>query len=511
MQDVIKYGLVILLFAPAVIFAFKQKKWYLYLLCAFIGILPDEFAIELSSSLPLLTFERILILVAVGFWVYDKWKKRKFTMPACIFVYFGVNVLVSLANLHFGIGGEVKRIALMLFERILLMLMVIDFIEDRREFELCLDFMIMGSVALAVIGLVQTVFEFNIASALELVEARAYQTLTDRMGLVRAFATSNAISYGCYCAFMAFICYYRLEKTGRQRYSLALALNMVALLCTMSRSAWLSLAIVLVVLFIARPSKLVKRVLPALGMAIVVFAMCFFANDNLAKAVLETGKSTLNTVLSACNIEIPQYGGETQETRLPESDTTETVDPEPMQPVVEGETQAGSEDMDNSFMFELSDEFGLNANNATMSRMIEWTAVYYMVQEGRGLFGYGYNAFPRGMMHYFYPQFGGWTTATTLDVGLLSVVTESGFVGFAAYLGLFAFAFVSAFRRKGIRGTFKFEKLVVYMIPLYVLLNFMAAFSGPIWLFVGLIFASRKLEQEGLTEEGAAAEYAWRF
>ena len=52
MQNIIKWLLLLLLFMPVFYFTLRNKKWYLYLSCAFIGILPDEFAIELSASYP---------------------------------------------------------------------------------------------------------------------------------------------------------------------------------------------------------------------------------------------------------------------------------------------------------------------------------------------------------------------------------------------------------------------------------------------------------------------------
>ena len=79
--------------------------------------------------------------------------------------------------------------------------------------------------------------------------------------------------------------------------------------------------------------------------------------------------------------------------------------------------------------FKLSDDFGLNANNASYSRTVQWTAVSYMVNEGKGLFGYGYLAYVRGCLRYFYRQFGFWTVATTLDVGFVRIATEAGLLG----------------------------------------------------------------------------------
>ena len=53
---------------------------------------------------------------------------------------------------------------------------------------------------------------------------------------------------------------------------------------------------------------------------------------------------------------------------------------------------------------------------------------------------------------------------------------------------------------------------MVFLIPAYLLLNFMAAFSGPIWVVYGLYYAGRRLERKGLADAGEPAPYGkWVF
>lgn len=486
MQNVIKWILLLILFFPAVYFAFKQKKWYLYLVCTFVGILPDQFAFELSSSLPLLTVERILILVLLGFWCWKKWKEKKFSFPLSLLIYFGINVLISLVNIRFGAGNELKRIAILLLERVLLILMLADLIEDRKEFDNCIDCVILSCVAMSAAGIIQTIFEFDITSVLALTEGRYTNELTPRMGIIRAFGTSNAISFGCYCAFMALVIFYRLERTGKQRYSLALALDIVALICTLTRSAWLCLGGMAFLLLLFRPRKFIARIWPAMLFTVLLVFSLFFVNSSFKAAIVETGKSSINTVLSAI---IPSS-----------SSTPSATDPDTTEPTEKDDLQ-----------FELSEDFGSNAN-PTRSRLVEWTAVTYMLEEGHGLFGYGYNAFINGKLHYFYPQFGHWTVAKVLDVGLLAIITESGIIGLLTHIAFLGYLFVVALRKRGPNGTFRYNKLILYLIVQYFLLNFMAAFTGSFWLMIGLFYASMQLDEKGLLEETQSANHKkWMF
>lgn len=474
MQDIIKWMLLLILFMPVFYYAFRQKKWYLYLSCAFLGILPDEFALELSASLPLLTVERILILIMLGFWIFNQWKKREFRFPVSLAIYFGINMLISVVNLRFGIANELKNILVMVSEKILLILMITDFIDDRKDLDQCLDAMILSCVALSMIGIIQTIFEYDPTSVLALVPTRYDDSLTLRMGIIRAFGTSNAIIFGCYCAFMAVLIFYRLERTGKQRYALAFGLAIVAMICTLSRSSWLCAVGIAGLIFIFRPKKFVKRIWTSVVCTVLICAILCLCNAQFLDAMAETGKSSLNTVLSVLHIDIPGI-------------------------------DIGMDEGEDDFQLDISDEFGDNRNDPTRSRMVEWTAVSYMIDEGHALFGYGYNAFLRGKLQYFYPQFGFWTTATTLDVGLIAVITESGFVGFAALLALLGYVFIVAFQKRGDNGTFNFYKLMLYMIPMYLILNFMAAFTGGFWVLIGLFYASRKLDKKGLTDDGIAA------
>lgn len=476
-----KVLLLILLFAPIVYLAAKEKKWYLCLLFAFIGVLPEHFAFEIHEKLPLISVTRILIVVVFGFWLYDKWKTKKFSFPVSILVFLGVNLLVSFVNFRYG-AGEINRIFLFVFERVLVVIMVADIVRDRAEFERCIDFMILSCIAMAIIGIVQTVFDYDIASVLYLSDRMPYTVLTQRMGMTRAYATFNAISYGCYCAVMALVIYYRLEQTGKQWYSFAFALNAAALVCTFSRSSWLCIAGIFFILLIVRRWKFIRRLLPSAGMFVVICALLCVMQPKIWSGLAETFKSSVNTVMAALPDSIaPDFGGDEQGDEQGKDENKHNKKPE----------------------FELSDEFGLNGDDPTWSRMVEWTSVDYMIDEGQLMFGYGYNAYLRGKLHYYYPQFGGWISANTLDVGLLSMVTESGLIGSLAMFGLLGFMLWESFRRRNRSRKFDYYKVIIYMIPLYLLLNFLAAFlqTGTMWLIFALFYAYRNLDKSGALGE----------
>lgn len=478
-----------ILFAPILYLAFKQKKWYLYTLFAFIAVLPEQFSIKLHDSIPLLTANRVLILICLGFWLFDKWKTRKFQFPKSLVAFFAVSLLVSLVNLRWG-SQEIKKIFLLIFERVFLVIMLTDMIADREEFECCIDFAIMGCAALAVIGIVQTVFDYDISSALHLTKTFTSIHLTKRMGLVRAFGTYNAISYGCYCAFMCLLILYRLYNTKSLWHGAAFALNFVALICTFTRSAWLCLAGIAFLALLVYRKKLLKRLLPAMAMTLALLTLLCCFQPTLFKAFVETGKSSINTVLGVIPDPIIELFTPDNNSGQPDSEDPDS--PESTDPTEPDDDRPG---------FDLDEDFGMNASDPTYSRTAQWTAIEYMAKEGELLFGYGYNALPRGKIHFFFDKWAAkWQPTTFLDVGFVALMAESGIVGAVAYIGLLLYMLVAAFMKRSPLKAQKldFHYLVIFMIPLYFLLNYLASFlhAQIVWIFIGLFFVHKKLEEK---------------
>lgn len=473
-----KLILICLMFAPVVYLAARQKKWYLYLLCAFACVLPEQFSVRLHDSLPLVSASRVLIMICFGFWLWDKWKTKKVRFPKSLAIFFVLNLIVSVVNLRYG-TGEIKRVFLLVFERVLFAVMLMDMIDDRKVFDRCLDFAIMGSIILSVIGIAQTVFDYDISSVLHLTETVASAQLSPRMGLVRAFGTYNAISFGCHCAFMAFLILYRLYATRHIWHGAAFALNFIALVCTFTRSAWLCFAGIAFVALVLYRSKLIRCLLPSLAITLALLAVLCCFQPKLFSAFVETGKSSINTVIrilpdSVTSLLFQDSGA--QQTDTPQDSQGDKVLPG----------------------FELDEDFGMNASDPTYSRTAQWTAVAYMAKEGVLLFGYGYNALLRGRIHFFFDKWAAkWEPTTFLDVGLVALIAEGGLFGAVTHLGLLLYLVIVALRKKRPlkERRLDYSWLTILIVPLYLLLNYLASFlyAPAVWIFVGMFYADRKL------------------
>lgn len=433
-----------ILFLTIIVSALKQKKWYLCLFFAFYSILPEEFAIELSGSLPLLSGYRMLILGVLIVWLYKKKGNYSIEIPNTMLFFVIANFIISIINLRFGFG-EINRIFNLIFEQMTVVLFVYGLVDSEKVFYDCIDYLMYGSTALSIIGIFQTVFRLDVTTVLNIVQSRTDEMLTERMNMVRAFGTSNAIAFGCYCAFIIPIVLYMYETKKQSKYIVILGMHVCALMCTMTRSALLDICIVVFIMLIVRNRKFIKEYVKFLPVVFIGILVVCFMYPSLLINIVEVIKSSLN-VLGA--------------------------------------------------NFELSKDFGLNAGNASYSRTVQWTSVYYMINEGEFLFGYGYNAFVRGCLHYLYKQFGYWITAETLDVGFVKVATESGLIGLLIYALFLCAIFIKAFKKRKITKEYNFNKLTTYMIVLYVLLNITSAFMSTrlFWLFISLFFVYTKLE-----------------
>ena len=500
-----EYIIILALFLPIVYLAARQKKWYLFLLFGFMGVLPEQFSFEIHEKLPLITVTRLLIVLVCGFWAYNKLKTKKFNLPVSILAFLGVNILVSLINLRFGFD-EVNRMFLYVFERALVMIMALDLVENKEEFETSVDFVILGSVAMALIGIMQTVFAFDAAEPLHITETITSISLTHRMGLTRAFATTNAISYGCYIAFVSPLMLYKLSQTHKHRYSVALALNLVALICTFSRSAWLCLIGVFGLIFLVRPKKFIKEAWVSVVLVLVLCLGLSLVQVKFGNALVETAKSSVNTVLDA----LPDSWFAEPET--PDTPSQPDPEPEPDDPDESSKPQTPSKPQKPSF--ELSEEFGLNGDDPTYSRVMQWTAVKRMAMDGDLLLGYGYNGFAEGKAYFFRADWDSkWYVAKMMDVGFVALFVESGLVGFLAYIGLLGYIAVVSFKkRKSVEG-FNFYKMSIFVVMSLVALNIMAAmmFDQIVWIYFALFYAYDKLHKEGKLKSESEPVAKWSF
>ena len=62
---------------------------------------------------------------------------------------------------------------------------------------------------------------------------------------------------------------------------------------------------------------------------------------------------------------------------------------------------------------------------------------------------------------------------------------------------------LQSLRKKDRKGQFDFYKVIIFTVPLYLLLNFLAAYvnGAAVWLVIGLFYAYERLRKEDAIEQ----------
>lgn len=433
-MEILKFAILTVMFLPIFYKASREKKGYLYIFFGLYGILPDACAIEISSSLPLITVDRILIFVLFVAVMYKKRGALKLSLSREFYIYVVVNIIVSIINLRYG-AGELNQLFIYVYEQLLVVILLYNCIDDEVEFEKCIDYLIAGGTILAIMAILQFLLRFDLSSALMWADPRAFVRIEDRMGHMRACATFNALSYGCYSAFLSIIIVYRYMKTKKKQFVIALALDLLALMCTLSRSAILSLGIVVVFMVFTTRGRMIRNFYRYIILALIIVCIAIIVFPTAFDVFQQVFLSIMNTL---------------------------------------------------GANYELSSEFGTNATNGTYSRLRQWSSVLYMFRDNNLLFGYGYNGFVNGAVKYFNFREGYWHVAKELDVGFVAFLINGGMVGLVSY---FVFLIRPYFKIKKYvsKRKWNFGNMYAYMAILFVLLEIMTSFG--VRHFEWLIFA----------------------
>ena len=449
-MEILKLAIIFVMLLPIFICARKEQKGYLYIFFSLYGILPDACGIEISSSLPIITMDRILILILFAAVVYKKRFVLRVSLPKEFYIYIVINVIVSIVNIRFG-AGEFNQLFIYMYEQLLVVILLYNYIDNEIEFEKCIDYLIAGGTILAIMAVVQFLFRLDLSSALMWSDPRAFVRIEDRMGRMRACATFNALSYGCYSAFLSIVIIYRYLKTNKKKFVLALYIDLLALMCTLSRSAILSLVIVLFVMLLTTKGKLIKGFYKYFLLAIGVIGISIIVFPSVFDVFKQVFLSIMNTL-----------GGN----------------------------------------HELSSEFGTNATNGTYSRLRQWSSVIYMANDNNLLFGYGYNGFVNGAVKYFNFREKYWHIAKELDVGFVAFLINGGVIGLLSY---FMFLVTPCFKIKKYisRRKWDFGCMYIYMAMLLMFLEFMTSFAVRHfeWLIFSLFWIWIEIAKKGKKDE----------
>lgn len=267
------YTILALVLIVALVLAVTKKEWLLYYFVFLYPILPEYFAIDISSSLPLFTGSRLLFLILFVVFLFESKlrisyaavKNSKMLIP--LGVYFLINTLLLIV--HISNRGNIKGYFSFLLEELLFLLCLTNLIKTKKVFQNCMRALVASAVFVFVCGISEPLTKINLASTFLNTWARDTVLMSsyERYGSIRAvFSFGHAICLAVFCvAFIPQLLNIVSKKKATPKSLMIFLLGLGCLLMTISR-ACIAIGIVVLILFVMNMNKRERnRVLKAAG------------------------------------------------------------------------------------------------------------------------------------------------------------------------------------------------------------------------------------------------------
>lgn len=394
-------------------------NYVLNLLLSLYIVLPSYFAIEISKSIPLITASRIILLVIViGYIIHNNLKisvkvfynlKYKYLIK----LFFSLLILVNM--LHMLTDSYAKNeIFSILFEKIVLLWIVVKTINTKKKVEDLLSMLSYVSGIVAIISIIGLITGNNPFYYLTTTKREMLQASFTRLGVVRAEAGfGHPVYYGIYINIMIFISLYLYENKNR-KYIFCIILNIIALFLCNSRGAIIPFIILILFKLIKEKNQLGIRLFMGI-ISILVFLLLMHLISPQVASYIDNTLSSINVFLGE-ETSIENYG-----------------------------TNAGLQK-------------GIN------SRTNQLSGILYTLKN-KPLMGFGPQALSKGLIKYYVND--KWQTTNTYDVGYVSIFCKYGLIGFLAYLFLYIGIVINIYRKD--LKTDKFVQLFRYLFLIYIL------------------------------------------
>ena len=380
----------------------KKKKVlniFEWLFFVFYIIMPSYFAIEISSSIPLITASRfVLILLFISIIIRKKWKIPIVRFDDRIKFYFIILVFVDCYHIFDSGSYAIKDLFKLLMEQFLVYWSILIVIDSKEKFNAVIKVLFYTSGFVALISIIGYFFDTNYFYLLKTTNRDMLMTgLTSigyRSGSLRIEAGfSHPVYYGVYLCFMIFLGLYLLLKQIKLRYIIIVGLNAVALFLCNSRGSILALFMAAIYAFLFNGRKLRKQYIKYA--VVVMIATCIIIV--LIPNIREYLQKLINSI-------VVYFGG--------------------------------------SSSVSLSN-FGANMN-FLKDRWKQLSGILWTIYHNP-IFGLGPLAHTRGLLSYVWD--GTWSVTDTIDVAYVGIICEYGFIGMLAYALLFSIPFIGKLKK----------------------------------------------------------------
>lgn len=420
------------------------KKAFLNIFFCFYLILPEYFAIELSSSFPLLTVSRILILSLFLVLFYQKYVSLQLYPPFVVYVVIimGVN-LVHLTDTM----ESVKAIISIIIEQLFLFILLNSLISSIEEIKKGLDIVVKVSGVICIAAIFEVLTGFQMFHLLNTVNREMLQSSYERLGFLRAgSAFGHPVYFAVYCICILPFSLYFYENTNKKMYLVIAVLNIIGMFCSGSRGAIVAFAILCLSMIVLKKFSVIITYIRK----ILFLFPCFIAICLFVPQVTEKVFGLIKSILAA-------FGAEY---------------------VVEG--------------------FGQNATGM-QSRMMQFTGLRWLKEHGALVFGFGPKSHTRGLISYINPVSGNWNVSTTIDIGYLGYIFHYGIIGLMGYLIFYFFLFRKCLEKSNeMQKDNLFNAFKYFYIAYFVSLTTSTGLSSLFFLITAMMLLYDRLKSEEL-------------
>ncbi len=369
----------------------RGSKNFILFFVAFYPILPEYFAIEIGSGLPLLTASRFLILLLIVFVILFKRKlcliRNKLRKSGIFFAFCCYFVCRIIANGYYllQLPDAINAEFTILFEQLLLVFLICQVVKNKNDVLDCVKTIVNTSGIIAIISIINVILGSNIFYNLNTVNRDILMAETIRMGIVRAEATfGHPVYYGMYCLLVIPLAMFMWRNSNKKRlYGLIFLLNIIIALLTESRGIIVVIIGIIIVLLFMMDKVTRHKIWKAVISITVVSFLLSFLVPNLIDQFVNVFKSVV---------------------------------------IAFGNNESTIEN------------FGANSTTGLTSRIIQLTGIVWMLMHNP-VFGLGAKCHLRGTLSYY--KNGTWFVRDTIDNGFVAYFVNEGILGGIACFVLF--------------------------------------------------------------------------
>lgn len=410
-------------------------------------ILPSYFALEISSSFPLLTASRIvLLLLLIGYTLNKKGKVVLKTVYISrqknyLTIYFVCLIIANMAYIT-KTTEAIKQLFSIVLEQLIVLWIIVKILDSRGRINRALELMVYTSGVVAIISIIGTIIGKNPFEYLNTVQRTMLISNYTRLGFLRATAGfGHAVYYGAYNAVMIPVTMYFIENAKRKTgYAMCLGLQIIALFLANSRGSILAVLFVGLIMLITKRKKQLQKYRFYFVVGAVVIILLFAGSSQIREYAQGVYKSLVNVFFS-----------------------------------------------DGSVV----DNYGRNSEGV-LSRLTQLSSIQATLKQNP-LFGLGAGAQNRGVVSVLRSN-GTWGITNTFDSALVSIVCQYGIVGLIGYLALYIGIGRTVFKKTfsgDIEDLFKYS----YLIYLLCLLS-ISGVDSLLWVMISILVAFCNLKEK---------------